>query len=569
MTTEGMMEDLPGIPTLALSISPVKHFRFTWTPVPGADFYRLEQSIATADPFTVLGTGLLGDSASHAMPLHLLDGTRLRVQACNTTGCTSSAPKAVVGPLAEAVGYIKASNTGPNDAFGYHVAMSGDGQTLAVGASWEDSNSTGVDGDESNNSAEDSGAVYIFTQQNVGQWVQQSYIKASNTDPEDYFGGSVSLSEDGRTLAVGAYGEDSNATAIDGDQLDNTIGASGAAYVFTRDDTGQWSQQAYIKTSVTSSSKSFGRSVTLSAEGNTLAVGAPSENGSATGIDGEYTGAAVSAGATYVFTRDISGTWSQEAYIKASNTDANDFFGQSISLSADGGTLAVGAIREDSNATGIDGNQASGAAEDSGAVYVYARGDSGQWAQQAYVKASNPGVDDHFGTSVVLDEDGNTLAVGADQEDGSAGGIDGAQADDQAGSSGAVYLFGRDDAGQWSQHAYVKAPEPRSGDRFGASVTLSGDGNVLAIGARLDDGTANNSGAVYTFTRDAMGSWSPRNYVKAPHVGGVDNFGHSVALSADGNTLGVAAYREDSSATGVGGDPTSDATDGSGAVYLY
>ena len=112
--------------------------------------------------------------------------------------------------------YLKASNTDRGDYFGFSVSLSGD--TLAVGAPFEDSSATGVDGNQNDDSAQDSGAVYVFTRSN-GVWSQQAYLKASNTDSYDNFG-SVSLSGD--TLAVGAPFEDSNATGVDGDQNDNS-----------------------------------------------------------------------------------------------------------------------------------------------------------------------------------------------------------------------------------------------------------------------------------------------------------------------------------------------------------
>ncbi len=134
----------------------------------------------------------------------------------------------------------------------------------------------------------------------------------------------------------------------------------------------------------------FGSSVALSADGSTLAVGAPDEASAATGIGGNQAdNSAPGAGAVYVFTR--SGTaWSQQAYVKASNTDADDRFGDSVALSADGSTLAVGAVVEASAATGIGGNQADNSAQDAGAVYVFTRSGT-TWSQQAYVKASNTG----------------------------------------------------------------------------------------------------------------------------------------------------------------------------------
>ena len=98
----------------------------------------------------------------------------------------------------------------------------------------------------------------------------------------------------------------------------------------------------------------------------------------------------------HLFTRNGEGIWSQEAYLKASNSGAEDQFGVSLSLSGSGDTLAVGAMQEDSAATGIDGDQNNNDAKDSGAVYVFTRNADG-WSQQAYIKASNTEADDGFG----------------------------------------------------------------------------------------------------------------------------------------------------------------------------
>jgi hypothetical protein len=112
------------------------------------------------------------------------------------------------------------------------VSLSGDGDTLAVGAYAEDSTATVIDGDQSNNGASGAGAAYVFVCGDDGTWSQQAYIKASNTDAGDGFGFSVSLSGDGDTLVVGAPGESSSATGIHGDQSNNDASGAGAAYVF-------------------------------------------------------------------------------------------------------------------------------------------------------------------------------------------------------------------------------------------------------------------------------------------------------------------------------------------------
>jgi len=278
--------------------------------------------------------------------------------------------------------YVKASNTGAGDWFGGSVALSSDGNTLAVGAAYEDSNARGISTDgtgEEDNSALSSGAVYVFSR-NDGSWFQQAYVKASNAERNDWFGESVALSSNGKTLAVGARSERSNARGISTDgtgEADNSAGQTGAVYMFSRN-SGNWSQQAYVKASNTGLTDFFSTSVALSHDGNTLAVGAVYEDSNARGISTDGTGeadnSASHAGAIYVFSRN-GGSWSQQAYVKASNAETDDEFGISVALSSDGNILAVGAYREASNAIGIThGADAAGAnnnAPFAGAVYLY------------------------------------------------------------------------------------------------------------------------------------------------------------------------------------------------------
>ena len=408
--------------------------------------------------------------------------------------------------------YIKASNTGVSDNFGTNVALSANGNTLAVGAIGEQSNATGINGDQDDNSLGEAGAVYLFRFDGTN-WFQDAYIKASNTEQGDRFGRDVALSSDGNTLAVGALWEDSNATGINGDQSDNSAGQSGAVYVFRSGGAG-WFQEAYIKASNTGSAgidggDNFGENVTLSADGNTLAVGAPFEWSSATGINGDQTdNSSLQSGAAYLFRFDGI-AWLQQAYIKASNTGVSDTFGGNLALSANGNTLAVGAALEESGATGINGDQSDNSLGEAGAVYLF-RFDGTNWLQEAYIKASNAGVSDRFGSDVALSADGNTLAVGASSEDSIATGINGDQNDDSTVNAGAVYLFNFDGT-DWYQQAYVKAPNTGQRDGFGVVLVLSNDGNTLAVGARSERSSATgvngdqndnsdpNAGAAYIY----------------------------------------------------------------------
>jgi hypothetical protein len=273
-------------------------------------------------------------------------------------------------------------------------------------------------------------------------WHQNAYIKASNPDADDYFGVYTALSADGRTLAVGAHGEDSASVGIGGDESDNSYYNSGAMYLFRRNTSGEWSQEAYIKAGNPDTGDGFGRSNTLSADGNTLAVGALREDSAATGIDGDQdNNSATDAGAVYVFSRNSSAEWRQQAYIKAGNADSEDVFGWSPSLSSDGNTLAVAAQTEDSSAMGINNDPDDNSANNAGAAYLFNLNSSGEWRQQAYIKANNTEEEDLFGRSLFLSADGQTLAVGAVWEDSAATGINGNQSDNSIVGAGAVYLY--------------------------------------------------------------------------------------------------------------------------------
>jgi trimeric autotransporter adhesin len=494
--------------------------------------------------------------------------------------------------------YLKASNTDASDHFGcggviqghtgQGVAISADGNTMAVGAPHEAGGSAGANGNQRDNSLFDAGAVYVFTRSGTG-WTQQAYLKASNPRGSAEFGHVVALSADGNTLAVSAYWEPSNAKGINGDQKDESIPQAGAIYVFTRRGAA-WTQQAYIKASNTGeagTADTFGEgdqfafSLALSADGNTLAAGALTEDSAASGINGNQAdNSATSAGAVYVFTR--TGTaWSQQAYVKSANIRAGDLFGISVALTADGNMLAVGAFDEDGSARGVNGtpdNRANG----SGAAYVFTRAGAA-WSQQAYVKASNGESQDSFGVSVALNDDGTTLLVGSLDEDCTATGPTPATAcasdmkEDL--SMGAAYVFVRTGTA-WSQQAFLKASNTSPNDWFGSRVALSGDGNLAVVGAALEDGaargingrqdqkTAGEAGALYVFRR-AGTAWTQAAYVKGANTEAFDEFSSSIAMDRAGTTLVASARGEDGAGRGTNGNPADNTAEEAGAVYVF
>lgn len=392
--------------------------------------------------------------------------------------------------------YLKPSNLDPEDYFGSSVAIFGN--TIVVGASREDSDASGVNGDEFSDPSQsfNSGAAYVFVREGV-TWAQQAYLKASNPGEGDSFGASVAI--DGETILVGALAEDSSATGIDGDQNDNGNTNSGAAYVFARIGN-TWTQEAYLKASNVGGF--FGCSVAIS--GGTAVIGARTEPSNSTGVDGDQNdNSAGGAGAAYIFTHD-GASWSQQAYLKASNTQADDQFGHSVAIS--GETVVVGAYKEDSDSTTFGSDQFSdpSANFDSGAAYVFVR-DGASWSQQAYLKARNTGQWDEFGKAVAISDD--TIIIGACSEDSGATGVDGDFLDNNAQESGAVYVYMRGGT-TWTYHSYLKPPNTEAQDEFGNTVSIWGD--IALVGAHFEDsaatgingdqgGGAAGSGAVYSF----------------------------------------------------------------------
>ena len=408
-----------------------------------------------------------------------------------------------------------------------------------------------------------------FTCATFGAGTFESLLKASSTGDMDLFGRAVAMSADGTRLAVGAPLEDSPATEVGGAPIEGA-GDSGAVYLYRRSGS-TWAFEAYVKASNTGAGDGFGAALALDDDGSVLVVGAPREATSGSGVEPPSDEAAPGSGAVYVYER-AGVTWSFATFLKASNPSSGDAFGSAVAVSGDGAWLAAGAPDEDSAGTLI-GSAPDERASGSGAVYVY-RND-GAWRLHAFVKSSNTGPRDAFGSALALSRDGGVLAVGAHGEDGAAGGVDAAH-DEGALDAGAVYVYARV-ADAWSLDAFIKAPAPTAGDRFGSSVSLSASGTTLAVGAPLEDGSAIDvggipdegaldSGAAYVFARAA--SWSPQAYVKASNTGSGDQFGGSVALSADGTGLAVGASEEDSSSTGIDGVPDEGSTD-SGAAYVF
>lgn len=231
--TVGMAATAPEPVRATIALMADKTFRISWPLSTAAQFYRVFENPDGISGFTDVSAELDATTTSfdHQVALFARVNAQYFVQSCNDQGCVDSEPVMVTGTLHNAIGYFKASNTSPEDLFGRSISLNADGNTMAIGAMFEDGAATGVNGNQNDRAAGTSGAVFVFVRIN-GAWQQQAYIKASDTDSDDYFGGAVNLSTDGKTIAVGAYQESSASIGVNGDQTDNTFVRAGAVYLY-------------------------------------------------------------------------------------------------------------------------------------------------------------------------------------------------------------------------------------------------------------------------------------------------------------------------------------------------
>ncbi len=306
----------------------------------------------------------------------------------------------------------------------------------------------------------------------------------------------------GRSVAVSADGD----TALVGGPRDSS--EAGAVWVFTRSGS-TWTQQAKLTGGEESGAGHFGRGVALSADGNTALIGAPNGGG---------------GGAAWVFTRSGS-TWTQQAKLTGAGESGNGWFGQSVALSANGDTALIGGYVDHS---------------DTGAAWVFERsgaGASATWEQQGAKLTGGEeesGVGE-FGWSVALSAEGDTALIGGRKDEGGVG---------------AAWVFTRTGSGagaSWAQQgAKLTGGEEESGvGELGQSVALSAEGDTALIGGYHDD---SGDGAAWVFTRTGSGagaSWAQQG-AKLTGAGeaGRGYFGDAVALTPDGATALIGGVKD-------------------------
>lgn len=575
----------PGAPNAEATVTP-KAVTLNWDSVNGASYYRVSHDPDGSSGYSDISGELQATEFKAPLAAHInnwADG-RYLVEACNSNGCSPSSDIYLEDQAIDAIGYLKAGSAQQKATFGFAMATSADGSTLAVGAPRFD-----IAEDAGTNS----GAVFIFTAGDSGWQLSHTLENpAPDMGTDDLFGYSLALSDDGATLAIGSPYEDS---AKNGDAADNSTVDSGAVYIYQAG-ANSWQQQARLKASNAETQDFFGVRVALSADGSRLAASAPYEDSNASGVNGDQDDNSVDlAGAVYLF-EQTGDNWSQQAYIKPSVPSWYDSpcfdprppgiecysttpsrFGYALAFADNGNMLAVGSPGDNSSSGGINGDAEDFKARSSGAVHILRYSNAG-WAHTDFIKAAIPGINDEFGLSLSLSGDGTRLAVGAPYEDGAESGLEADASIIGEADSGAAYVFTYD--GSWQQQQYLKAEENDEDNLFGWQVLLSGDGDILVAGTPRDDSDAiaigddwdNNlapsAGAAYVYQLNGD-SWALGNYLKASNTDANDTFGRTLALSRDGQTLAVTASGEDGNGTGVDGDSSANSVIDSGAVYLY
>ncbi|MCP4135348.1 MAG: PKD domain-containing protein [bacterium] len=378
------------------------------------------------------------------------------------------------------------SNSSGGDRFGASVSISSDGRTAIAGAH------------DNADMGKKSGSAYLY-RWNGKTW-QETILIPSDAPVDNNFGKSVAISSDGKTAVVGA-------------PHDNDKGiSSGSVYIY------RWNGSAWNETKVSpfdgACGDNFGFSISISAKGNTICIGAPFSS-----IKGVYSGAA------YIF-RWNGKTWN-ESKITPSDGVCGDNFGRSVSLAALGNKLVVGAHYKEDNGCY------------SGSMYIYLWNGC-SWKEQK-LTPSDGASGDYFGKSVSISSDGNTVIAGAygDEDNGC--------------YSGSVYLYSRNDS-SWEETKIVPS-DGGPGDYFGYSVSLSPQGNTAIVGAYRHNTNGSSTGSAYLFRKNEN-SWL-ESKLTPPDGSCGHYFGQSVSLSSDGNTALAGAY----------GDKNNGPL--SGSVYIY
>lgn len=421
-----------------------------------------------------------------------------------------------------------ADNRASDDLFGQSVSITD--ERVMIGAPGHNTDANGQ------NPLNNAGAAYFFNRQqsdSLRSWQPGPKVVASDREIGDEFGSSVAV--DGDRAIVGAPLEDEDSLG------NNTLSASGSAYIFERDGTGNWNQVAKVVDPERFSDDNFGASVALS--GDWALVGAPLEDDDATGFN-----FVSNAGSAFLYRRDANGDWNLAQKIVASDRQENDRFGFTVSLEGD--RALIGAPFEDQDA---DGNNRQ---NEAGSAYVFERDANNNWSQVAKLVADDRSPSDNFGLSVSIS--GNYAIIGAPLED-----EDPNQANFTR-SAGSAYFFERDNSGNWNQQQKVVASDRSVRDRFGSSVAINGPHAVVGAEGEDEDDDGRNfrrdAGSAYVWRLDGA-RWSEDQKIVAQDRGIDDNFSDAIAIFEEDIVVGAPLENENASGGG--------SLNNAGSAYIF
>lgn len=369
----------------------------------------------------------------------------------------------------------------PLNRSGQSVFISGDGNTIAIGAFLNSDNGA------------DSGQARIYSLV-AGNWIQIG-ADLNGEAAGDHFGSSVTLSDDGRTLAVGA--------------IDNQGAGANSGHVRVFNYTaGNWVKIGSDIDGEAVGNQS-GSSVALSSDGTKVAIGARGNNGVNGSGSGHIRVYSLNSGNWIQMGGDIDGKY------------ANIQFGWGVSMSSDGLIIAGGTPYIDDNGT------------DSGQVRVYAYA-AGAWSQIGG-DINGEAAGDYSGWSTSLSGDGSRIAIGAVLNDGN--GTNSGHVRVYSYASGVWTILGNDINGEFGN------------DQSGYSVSLSSDGSLLAISSILNAG-GSGVGSVRIY------KYSAGNWIKLGNdidgEAGNDQSGYSISLSSDGSKVAIGAPQNDGNGNNAG-----------------
>ena len=331
------------------------------------------------------------------------------------------------------------------------------------------------------------GLLFVVMYTSALAQTNETRLTAPSGNERDFFGRSVSISADGSAAIIGADG-------VEDDELNDNMGS---AYIFRRSDDGSWEYEDRLTAFDTVVDNYLGVSVSIDADGSTVLVGSRND------------GFNINSGSAYIFSKR-EGMWFEDAEL-GDPAEEEGVSGRPVSLSDDGKVALVG-------------------------ITLYELNDTGEWIRANQFENDQTDNDSKFGLNTVLSADGETVLISAIGEEIG-----------ENTTNGSVYVFEKDESGDWRQQSRLTNPDGGQYDEFGRSVSINADGSVVMVGSEQDEleETAFMD-SVYVFTREVSGSWSRVAELGTSGGSDEDEFGYSISLSAEGTEAVIGTYSNQS-----------------------